>query len=270
MKHQTTSFFDLLTFILIGPLLMLLLLTTGLAGYIATAKLVYRLSGSNNNQIVTATTYRRVILPPVAVTGNLDLAAENGDNLPVSLPLTNTAVAATPVITLESQSTAETSPSSTPPATQAAVPSTGLQPAPEITTATGTLPPTSTPTKTPSPTRTPTATATDTRPPTHTSTATSTRTPSPTPVREGWVFSSVRTDPDEEGDNLLLYGELLNDTGQTQKLNSIRGTFYDARGTVIATKGGSHDVPIPIIPQGGQVPFKLTVTDIKNAADFDL
>jgi hypothetical protein len=69
---------------------------------------------------------------------------------------------------------------------------------------------------------------------------------------------------------MLVYGELLNDTGQTQAVDSISGKFFDAKGKVMDAEKTSHEVPLEVIPQGGQVPFKLTIADIKNAADFDL
>jgi hypothetical protein len=87
----------------------------------------------------------------------------------------------------------------------------------------------------------------------------------------GWSFLGVKSayDPDREG--LFVRGEALNDTGASQQLSDITGTFYDAAGQVVAS-GDEIDSywPIYVVPAGGQVPFEITLHDIREVADFDL
>ena len=104
-------------------------------------------------------------------------------------------------------------------------------------------------------------------PPTTTYTPTPTETPQPT----GWVFSNVRLTPDQAGENLLLYGDVLNSTGAVQELAYITGIFFDAPGQMIADSDRVFDYwPIDVVPPGSQVPFELMVEGIQNAANFDL
>ena len=132
----------------------------------------------------------------------------------------------------------------------------------------------------PSPTVLSPATVTATRlpigPPTATPTATPTPTdmppPSPTvtPLPEGWVFTNVRNFPDPNGDNLLVYGDVINNTGTSQDLRFITGTFYNEQGQV-ATDGNTLDYwPVETIPAGSKVPFELTVFELQSATDVDL
>jgi hypothetical protein len=70
---------------------------------------------------------------------------------------------------------------------------------------------------------------------------------------------------------LLVYGEALNNTGSTQRLTRITGTFYDGQGGVTANPDQVSDYwPIEVVPQGGWVPFELTVPGIQDAASFGL
>ncbi len=70
---------------------------------------------------------------------------------------------------------------------------------------------------------------------------------------------------------MVLYGDLLNNTSFSQKLDYIFGTFYDAQDQVIADEENTFDYwPINIVPPGGLIPFELTVEDIQSVANFDL
>ncbi len=126
--------------------------------------------------------------------------------------------------------------------------------------------PTASPTET-VPTATPTATATAAPTPT----STTTPTPTDTPLPAGWIFGNVRLSPDETGENIRLYGDVLNNTGAAQKLAYITGVFYGDSGQVIANEDSILDYwPVDRVPAGGRVPFELTVSGIQSAADFDL
>lgn len=70
---------------------------------------------------------------------------------------------------------------------------------------------------------------------------------------------------------MLLYGNMINDTGASQELEAVTGSFYDAEGRLIADEGSTYDYwPINVVPPGGSVPFELTVFDVQNAANFNL
>jgi hypothetical protein len=130
--------------------------------------------------------------------------------------------------------------------------------------------PTASPTGVILPTLPPSApTATATPGPTATPASTATPTVAPTPST-GWSFASVRVYPGQ-ADGMLLYGDVINDTGAPQELEAVTGAFYDEQGQLIADEGNTYDYwPINVIPPGGRVPFELTVFDIQNAANFNL
>lgn len=70
---------------------------------------------------------------------------------------------------------------------------------------------------------------------------------------------------------MQLYGNFINNTGTSQELFFITGTFYDAQGQVIADEESTYDYwSVPVIPPGGRAPFELTVEGIQSAANFDL
>jgi hypothetical protein len=120
----------------------------------------------------------------------------------------------------------------------------------------------------PIPTDTPAASL---NPPIPTSTPAIAPTVTPLPQTSGWSFSSVRIYADQEDDSLQLYGNFTNNTGTSQELFYITGTFYDAQGQVIADEESTYDYwSAPVIPAGGRAPFELTVDGIQNAANFDL
>ncbi len=105
--------------------------------------------------------------------------------------------------------------------------------------------------------------------PTGNPTAASTATPISN--SSGWAFAGVRLYPDQNEDGLLMYGDMINNTGTTQGLAYVTGTFYDAQGQVIAGEDRTFDYwPVEAVPPTGQVPFELTVDGIQNAAKFDL
>jgi hypothetical protein len=85
----------------------------------------------------------------------------------------------------------------------------------------------------------------------------------------GWSFASLRSIAGEDG--LLVFGDMINNTGTSQELNVVSGVFYDGQGQVIA---GDRDVegewPIEVVLPGGRVPFKLVVNGIQGVANFEL
>jgi hypothetical protein len=138
-----------------------------------------------------------------------------------------------------------------------------------------------TPSATPLPTSTPgqvelSATpATPTDLPTSTATPTATPLPPPTdtstPEASGWSFAHMRTYTDEYEESLWLYGDVINNTGTTQKLTAITGTFYDAQGQLIADEDNTFGYwPIDVVPAGERIPFELAVEGIHNAANYEL
>ena len=86
----------------------------------------------------------------------------------------------------------------------------------------------------------------------------------------GWDFAGLRTTPLDSG-GLGLWGELLNNTGQPQIINTVSGTFYNDQGQVIASPESTSGVwPVDLTQPGERIPFKLTITNIQAAAHFEL
>ncbi len=211
-----------------------------------------------------------------------DSAGESG-TMPIS-PLSENSVAtsregdaSTEVSAIEnpvsaSQETASpslptpTSPGATFPAQTGADVATPTAPSPTTAAPSPATLPSATATTAPLPTDPPTATPTDAPVPTDTPTPP----PTATPLPQGWVFTNARISPDPDENNLLLYGDVINNTGTSQDLWFITGAFYDAQGQVIADENTLDYWPIETVPPGGQIPFELTVFGIQSAADFDL
>lgn len=64
---------------------------------------------------------------------------------------------------------------------------------------------------------------------------------------------------------------MINNTGITQELSGITGTFYDAQGQAIAGEDDIFDYwPVEIVPPDARLPFELIITDMKAVADYDL
>jgi hypothetical protein len=123
----------------------------------------------------------------------------------------------------------------------------------------------------PTPTPSPTLPPTPTQPP-PTPGPTAAPLPAAAPESPGsWTFVAMRSDAQPARKLLVLFGELVNDTGTTQKITAFDGTFYDAQGGVIvANKSMAGLWPTRIIPPGGQIPFALTVRNIQDVANFEL
>jgi hypothetical protein len=88
-----------------------------------------------------------------------------------------------------------------------------------------------------------------------------------------WSFIniSIIEDPDPDTTQLLLFGEMVNNTGQAREISAVTGTFYDAGGAEIA---GDADVldfwPVVVVPAGERATFELEVADISSAASYTL
>lgn len=95
--------------------------------------------------------------------------------------------------------------------------------------------------------------------------------PTPTLETAEWSFAGVQLFDDQYEDGLLLLGELINNTGISQELYTVSGTFYDSQGHIIADENNTDDYwPIKMIPTGGRMPFGMFVDGITSAANFEL
>ncbi|MCB0172923.1 MAG: SH3 domain-containing protein [Anaerolineae bacterium] len=158
-----------------------------------------------------------------------------------------------------------------------AVPIAQLPPTPpptDIPTDTPTLVPTATlpPLQTPaSETVVPTTTLASLTPvPTGDATAEPTVTSVSVAAPPGWAFASVRFYPDD--DNLLLYGNAINNTGSLQTIESITGAFYDKNGKTISDDEEVYSYwPVNDVPPGSSVPFELVAENLDDdVVDFKL
>ena len=101
----------------------------------------------------------------------------------------------------------------------------------------------------PSLTDIPTATATATSPAIPANVPANPPTSTPVVETEGWAFANVQGYDDQYEDGLLLYGEVINNTGVAQQFEYISGTFYDAQGQIIADENSTGDYwPFKLIP----------------------
>lgn len=208
---------------------------------------------------------------PIIIRGTLPTLTPTARSVltpPAISPLPVTAVAAAPV---------ELTPSPQPPTVAAVAAETGPIPSPtlnqnsEPTNApieNSASPSTEVATPTPFPTSLPAATATEE--PTPTSVPTPTPTAIPTPTPSAWLFAGVRVSPAADGNGLLLYGDIINNTGSSQILKVITATFHDAQGQVISPSDITDYWPTEAIPPGAQVPFELKVAGVSGMANFDL
>jgi hypothetical protein len=81
----------------------------------------------------------------------------------------------------------------------------------------------------------------------------------------------VRITPDEYGDGLLLYGDLVNETGTSQEPLFVNATFYDGEGQIVADDTDAYGYwPVLVLAPGGRTPFELIVEGIQSAANYEL
>lgn len=95
----------------------------------------------------------------------------------------------------------------------------------------------------------------------------------PGPARQtpGWSFAAIQTAFDQEEESVIMHGDMVNNTGMTQAIAYLTGTFFDNQGQMIAGEEDTDDYwPLQVVPPGGRVPFELTVYDIQSVADYNL
>jgi len=96
-------------------------------------------------------------------------------------------------------------------------------------------------------------------------------TATPVPSANGWSFADLQVIREPETQLMFVYGDLINNTGASQQVSYVIGTFYDSQGLVIADQEDMYDYrPIEVVPPGGRVPFELTLNDLESLADYDL
>jgi hypothetical protein len=70
---------------------------------------------------------------------------------------------------------------------------------------------------------------------------------------------------------LLLYTELVNETGAAQQVIFASGNFFDDQGQLIADSGTIDSYwPVETVPAGGRMPLELTVNGLTTAASYTL
>lgn len=175
---------------------------------------------------------------------------------PSSTATTNTAVAAQPSATGQPDVTVAF-------ATPTVTPSTTASTAPLTSTSAITATFSATPSPSPS-LEGATATATSSATPTVTATASAT-------AAGVWSFSGVQSYYSAEDEAYRVFGEVVNNTGETQDIENIAGQFYNAQGQLIA---GDADIaaafPVSVISAGRSVPFDLYVDNAQSADRFEL
>jgi len=84
----------------------------------------------------------------------------------------------------------------------------------------------------------------------------------------GWSFANVQI---INQDSVMVLGNMVNNTGVTQLISDVTGTFYDNQGQVTPGQHDTYDYwPVEVVPSGGQVPFELTAYDIQRAERVEL
>lgn len=92
--------------------------------------------------------------------------------------------------------------------------------------------------------------------------------PAPT---EGWSFNNLRTTADPDMPGVTISGEMVNETGSTQRIVDVTGIFYNEQGRVIAGEDEANGFwTANMVPDGGRAPFELFVLSVDGIADFDL
>ena len=87
----------------------------------------------------------------------------------------------------------------------------------------------------------------------------------------GWSFVNMQMVSDAGSDSVIFYGDMVNNTGASQQIAYITGSFQDNQGVSVAGTDYTYDYwPIEIVPPGSQVPFELSVYDISNIANYSL
>jgi hypothetical protein len=87
----------------------------------------------------------------------------------------------------------------------------------------------------------------------------------------GWSFTRAQLYPDSTNNTIVLYTEMVNETGTAQQVIFASGNFFDAQGQVIADASTIDAYwPVEIVPAGGRMPLELTVNGFQEAASYTL
>ncbi|MFQ5614111.1 MAG: hypothetical protein ACE5H9_18475 [Anaerolineae bacterium] len=98
---------------------------------------------------------------------------------------------------------------------------------------------------------------------------TATPTTAPAEPTEGWSFTDVQFITFQRR-GVVISGNIVNNTGSSQKILGLTGTVTDSQGRVIDVEGSEASWPYAVVPSGGQTPFDLLIFGILNVADFNL
>ncbi len=70
---------------------------------------------------------------------------------------------------------------------------------------------------------------------------------------------------------MILYGDMVNDTGASQEILYLTGSFTDDNGRTIDGEDYTYDYwPSDVVPPGGRVPFELEVYGVKSIQHYSL
>ena len=93
----------------------------------------------------------------------------------------------------------------------------------------------------------------------------------PPAATSGWSFVNMRMISDTGSGGVIIYGDMLNNTGSSQQLSYVTGTFYDNQGRSFAGTNYTYDYwPVEVVPPGSKVPFELSVFNVPNVANYTL
>ena len=87
----------------------------------------------------------------------------------------------------------------------------------------------------------------------------------------GWMLTGSRIYSDQTENSVLLYGDIVNETGSVQEVTLVTGAFFDPQGQLIAGTGGGRGLLAGSDYPGREpVPFELIVPGMQNIAKVNL
>lgn len=93
----------------------------------------------------------------------------------------------------------------------------------------------------------------------------------PPGTSSGWSFTSMQMTSDQGEGSIILYGDMINNTGSTQEISYLTGTFTDSQGRTFAGTNYTYDYwPIDVAPPGAKIPFELSVYNVDNIVSYNL
>jgi hypothetical protein len=76
---------------------------------------------------------------------------------------------------------------------------------------------------------------------------------------------------DASSGSVIFHGDMVNNTGTTQQIAYLTGTFQDNQGRSFSGTDYTYDYwPSEIVPPSGKVPFELSVYDVANIVIYSL